>query len=384
MPPTRHSLRTALALALAAVCTGAAAGPAHAHKAHCLEPAPLDATGPRLGLTHVAAVPGATHAAAAPGDPSRLYVVDREGAVRIIRDGLLLERPFLDLRDEIRPTVDDAANERGMQTIAFAPDFKRSGRFFVFYSDAGGDTRLTEFRRGADPDVADPAGRDVLRVEHSFSDVHYGGGLTFGADRALYVGLGDAEQFGWAQSSRRRFYGKVVRSTLRRGSRWTPVAIGLRNPFRAVFDRPTGDLVIGEVGEDTYEEIDVVTRRQRRKGTIPHFGWPAFEGPTRRSDWRVRRHALPAVALAHPDAHAIIAGPVLRSDVLGPALRGRELLGDFCEGTVSSVRLARRTGNVPRAEEIAVPYLSSLATDAAGRVFATSLLGDVYRVDPAG
>ena len=383
MLPTRSALRATLAVVLAGVCAGAAAGPAHAHKAHCMEPSPLDAAGPRIGLTHVASVPGATYAAAAPGDPSRLYVVDREGAVRVIRDGLLLERPFLDLRDQVRPTVSDADNERGMQSMVFAPDFHRSGRFFVFYSDADGDTRLTEFRRSADPDVADPDGRDLLRIEHSFSDVHYGGGMTFGADRALYVALGDAERFGWAQSSRKRFYGKVVRSTLRRGSRWTPVAIGLRNPFRAVFDRPTGNLVIGEVGEDTYEEIDVVTRRQRRKGVVPHFGWPAFEGPTRRSDWGVRRHALPAVALAHPDAHAIVAGPVLRSDVLGPALRGRELFGDFCDGTVSSVRLTKRTGNVPRAEEVAVPYLSSLATDAAGRVFATSLLGDVYRVDPA-
>jgi glucose/arabinose dehydrogenase len=375
--------RPALAAALAVALSGAVAGPVHAHKAHCLEPSPIDATGSRLGLTHIASVPGATFVAAAPGDPSRVYVVDRLGAVRVIRDGVLLERPFLDLRPEIAPTVDDTENERGLQSIVFAPDYVRSGRMYAFYSDGDGDSRLTEFRRSADPDVAKPAGRDVMRVEHSFSGQHYGGGVAFGADGALYVALGDAVRFGWSQSSRKRFYGKVVRSTLRRGSRWTPVAAGLRNPFRMVFDRSTGRLLIGDVGEDTYEEINVVSRRDRRTGTIPNFGWPAFEGAAPRASWPMRRHALPAVALPHPDAHSIVAGPLLRSNALGPALRGRQLLGDFCDGTISSVRLSRRTGNVPRAEEITVPFLSSLAADEAGRVYATSLLGEVYRVDPA-
>ena len=374
----------ALAGALAVAVLGAGAVPAHAHKAHCLTPSPLDATGPRIGVTHVAAVPGAAYVAAAPGDASRLYVVDREGAIRVVRDGLLLDRPFLDLRAEIKPTVDDELNERGMQSLVFAPDYARSGRFYVFFSDADGDTRLTEFRRSANPDVATPKGRTVLKVEHSWSSVHYGGGLAFGADGALYVALGEAERFAWAQSSRKRFYGKVVRSTLTRGSRWTPVAIGLRNPFRMVFDDATGDLVIADVGEDTAEEIDVVSRRDRRSGRVRNFGWPGYEGPRRRSSSPVSRHDRPTVTLRHPDAHAIVAGPLLRGDALGRSLRGRLLIGDFCDGSVSSVRLARRAGNVPRAEEVTVPHLSSITAVPRGGVYATSIIGDLYRVNPVG
>ena len=381
MPRRAFPRRSVLALAGCWALTAAAAGPAQAHKAHCLEPSSLDATGPRLGLAPVATADRPIHVAAAPGDPSRLFVAERTGRIRVIKDGQVLERPFLDLRARVEAAVDDVNNERGLQSIVFAPDYARSGRFYVFFSDLAGDTHVTRYRRSADPDVARPAGRDVLRVEHSDSGVHYGGGMAFGPDRRLYVALGDGERFGHAQSLRRRFYGKVVRSTLRKGSGWRVVAYGLRNPYRIGFRPGAGDLYIGDVGEDTYEEIDLVPRGTRG---VPHFGWPAFEGPARRSrGWRVRRHALPAVALAHPDAHAIVAGPVVASDALGPAMRGRLLLGDFCAGTLSSVRLARRTGLVPRAEEVTIPYVSSMATDASGAVYATSLLGGIYRITPA-
>ena len=376
----RIARRAAVSAVLAVVSVATTAAPAVAHKAHCLEPAPLDASGPRVGLTPVATADRPTAVGAAPGDRSRLFVVERTGRIRVIRDGVLLDEPFLDLRPRVEASVDDAGNERGAQAIAFAPDYARSGRFYVFYSDLGGDTHVTEFRRSANPDVARPKGRDVLRVEHSASDVHYGGGLAFGPDGALYVSLGDAEGFGWAQSLRRRFYGKVVRSTLRRGSRWRVVAYGLRNPYRIGFRPGAGDLYIGDVGEDTYEEVNLVRRGARG---VPHFGWPAFEGPTRRSRWPVRRHARPVVALPHPDNHAIVTGPIVASGALGPALRGRLLLGDFCDGTVRSVVLTRRGGRTPRAEEVTVPYLSSIATDASGAVYASSLLGEIYRFTPA-
>ena len=374
--------RAALLLALIVGVPAAAAAPVQAHKAHCIEPSPLDATGPRIGLTPVATVDRPVHVAGAPGDPSRLYVVERTGRIRVIKDGVLLEEPFLDLRPSVEASVDDANNERGMQSLAFAPDYARSGRFYVFFSDLGGDTHVRAFRRSANPDVAVPKGRDVLRVEHSASDVHYGGGMAFGPDGALYVALGEAERFGWAQSMRKPFYGKVVRSTLKRGSRWRIVAVGLRNPYRIGFRPTSGDLYIGDVGEDTYEEINLVPRTRRR--TIPNFGWPHFEGRRRRSPGPPARPTPPALQLPHPGAHAIVAGPIVTTEILGSALRGRLLLGDFCAGTVSSVVLRRRGMRAPRAEEITVPYVSSIATGSDGAVYASSLLGEIYRLTPAG
>ena len=159
------------------------------------------------------------------------------------------------------------------------------------------------------------------------------------------------------------------------------MAEGLRNPYRLTFDAPTGELVIGDVGADAYEEVNLVNRRAR--SAVTNFGWPIFEGPLRRIERRLRSAVFPALALAHPDAHAVVTGPVVRSRGLG-RLDGRLLLGDYCDGSIRSVPFAalrRRRDPPTRRERIQVPYLSSFGTDARGRVFvASSSDGGVFLI----
>jgi glucose/arabinose dehydrogenase len=194
----------------------------------------------------------------APGDRERLYVVEQDGRIRIVRNGQVSPAPFLDIAGRI-----SAGGERGLLGLAFHPQFGTSRRFFVNYTDPQGDTRIAEFR-ATSPDVADPASeRQLLFVAQPFAN-HNGGGLAFGNDGMLYIGLGDGGSGGDPQGNGQKLstaLGKMLRIDVDRG---TPFAVpsdnpfvstagalpyiwayGLRNPFRFSFDRSTGDLYIG-------------------------------------------------------------------------------------------------------------------------------------------
>jgi glucose/arabinose dehydrogenase len=230
---------------------------------------------------------------APPGDPSRVMVVERGGRIRVVKDGVVLPRPFLDIRRHVR-----SANEQGLLSMAFAPDYSHSGLFYVYFTDRAGDQRVVEFRRrGADRAAAGSA-RLVLRMADDNRD-HNGGQLAFGPDHLLYIGTGDGGGVGDPHGARgnaqnlRSLLGKILRIDPRarrgraysvpaqnpfrgrRGARGEIYAYGLRNPWRFSFDRLTGDLAIGDVGQARWEEIDFA-RRGRARGA--NFGWRAFEG----------------------------------------------------------------------------------------------------------
>ena len=303
------------------------------------------------------------HVTAPPGEADRLFVVERPGRIRVVLRGRRLARPFLDLSGEIAHTVSAEKNERGMATVAFAPDYARSRRFYVFYSDARGDVRVDEFRRSrTDPNRASPSSRrSLLRVKHHFEELHYAGQLAFGPDRLLYVSLGDADLPDHAQRPDRP-YGKVLRIDPRRPARRPTVfARGLRNPHRFSFDRLTGDLLLGDVGGSDYDEIDFV--RSGLRGPL-NFGWPVFEGPLRRTAAPLASHTLPALALPHPFVTAVVGGFVVRTREL-PGYYGRYLYGDFCDGWVASARPGPRFED-NRLEGLTVPYLASFGEDGGG------------------
>lgn len=388
--PGRHLLNVGLAAAVFASpgFSRVPPGPARAaHAAHCEAPPPEDRLGPRVRARQVAFVPQAVHISAPRGERRRLFVAQREGAVRVLVDGQLRQEPFIDLSPEIGPTVDINLNERGLHSIAFAPDYSRSGLFYASYSDGDGDGKVTEFRRSRlDMNRTVPGGRTVLEVEHSFSKQHYGGQIAFGPDGWLYVSLGDAQRPELARSGGLA-YGKILRINPRlqrqpfrfdEGRNVPPGAVyarGLRNPYRFSFDPRREQLVIGDVGEDRYEELDI---RSLRASKPPDFGWPFFEGPVRRQHGAIRHHVRPAVALSHDVAHAVVAGLVVAGR--RHSLHRRFLFGDFCNGSISSTSLRGKNGET-RFEGIRVPYPTSFAQITRGRLYVSSLSGQIWQIE---
>jgi glucose/arabinose dehydrogenase len=333
-----------------------------------------------------------------PGERDDLYVVERTGRVILVRDGEPASRPFLDLGSEV-----SGGTEQGLLSIAFDPAYRRSGRFYVDFTDSSGDTRIEEFRRSrSDPAVADPATRrEILHVEQPFAN-HNGGLLLFGPDRDLYIGLGDGGAAGDPMRNGQNLgtlLGKILRIDPRPsgsapysipesnpfagrpGARAEIYAYGLRNPWRFSFDSRGGALAIGDVGQDTLEEVDLVARGDSAGA---NFGWSAFEGTRRLNDDEDAPGAI-APVLEYPhdgEACAVTGGYVVRDEAMR-SLYGRYLYADFCRGELRSFPAEPgRPARDDRALGLRVPQLSSFATDNAGQVYVASLEGPVYRLEP--
>ena len=317
--------------------------------------------------------------------PSRgddnLYVVEQCGRVqRLPVDGGEPEL-FLDVSEEIV-----CGGEQGLLSIAFPPDDR--DLFYVYYTDTEGTAKVVEYARSADdPAIADPeSARELLSIE-DFAANHNGGLLMFGPDGALYAGTGDGGGAGDPERTAQdpeSLLGKLLRIDTESGE--TEIAaLGLRNPWRYSFDRERGDLWIGDVGQDEIEEIDSVTRKQLAGSKSElNFGWSAFEGTQRfNSDQQAPGALPPTLEYANNGACSVTGGYVVRDPQLR-SLYGRYLYGDFCEGQLRSFT-ARAGGQATDDLElgIEVPQLNSFGEDAAGRVYAVSLEGPVYRLLPA-
>jgi glucose/arabinose dehydrogenase len=338
--------------------------------------------------------------AAPPRERDDLYVVEKTGRIVIVRNGEPLPEPFLDLAAEV-----SSSYEQGLLSMAFAPDYERSGRFYVDYTDAEGDSRIVEFQRSEpDPDVADPeSARELLFVDQPFAN-HNGGQLQFGPDGLLYIGLGDGGGGGDPMrngQSLDTLLGKILRIDPRRAGgepysipRSNPFAgdpdampeiysYGLRNPWRFSFDRETGSLSIGDVGQSAIEEVDLVARGE---GEGANFGWSAFEGTEPFDPGQEAPGHVPPV-LEYPlegGACAVTGGYVVRDPDLR-SLYGRYLYADFCLGELRSfpARPGREASD-DRALGVEIPQLSSFGEDSRGRIYVVSLEGPVYRLEPDG
>lgn len=337
------------------------------------------------------------HVAQPPGERRALFVVEQGGRiVRVAPNGE--EETFLDISAEVI-----AGGEQGLLSVAFAPDFQSSGRFYVDYTDTDGHTRVVEYRATDRGEVDADAGRELLRIEQPFAN-HNGGLVLFGPDGLLYIGTGDG---GSAGDPRRNaldlstLLGKLLRIDPRPsddrpyripddnpfvgrdGARGEIYAYGLRNPWRYSFDRDTAALSIADVGQDSLEEVNLV---DRRTGAGASFGWSAFEGTERFNEDQTAPDAIPPV-LTYPTADgncSVTGGYVVRDERLR-SLYGRYLYGDFCRGELRSfVAEPGRRGADDRRLGPTIESLSSFGTDNAGRIYATSLAGPVYRLEPDG
>ena len=276
---------------------------------------------------------------ASPRGDSRRFVVQRAGTIVIVRGRKKLAQPFLDISDHV-----STDGEEGLLSMAFAPNYKASGIFYVYYTDPQGFIQIDQYRRSADPNRADPnSRRSVIRVPH-FRTNHKGGQLEFGPDGMLYAGFGDGGSGGDPDENAQnlgRILGKLIRIdprpgggydiprsnpfVNRAGARGEIYAYGLRNPYRFSFDRSRGSLVIGDVGQDEVEEIDYVPGpgggRQPRGGY--NFGWDSFEGNDRYEAGSAPGHVRPVITHRHEAGFcSIIGGYVIRDR----SLRGTPLL----------------------------------------------------------
>jgi glucose/arabinose dehydrogenase len=332
----------------------------------------------RVRLVQVASLQQPVAMVVRPGERT-LYVAEQTGRVRAIRDGRLDPDPVLDVSSQIV-----AGGEQGLLGLAFSPD----GRFlYVDFTDRNGDTHVTEFAmRGG---RADPASeRLVLQVDQPFAN-HNGGQLAFGPDRRLYVALGDGNG-----QSLGTLLGKILRIDPRPGSglayripAGNPFAgragarpeiwdYGLRNPWRFSFDPATGDLWIGDVGQDSWEEVDHEPARSGGR----NYGWSLREGTHPFRGARPAGAVDPVIEYGHDHgACTVIGGPVYRGRGV-PGLRGAYLYGDYCAGWVRAVRLEHGRVAEQRDLGLNVPQLSSFGVGPDGELYALSLNGPVFRL----
>ena len=335
------------------------------------------AQGGPLDLELVAAgLDSPVSATAPPGDERRLYVVEQTGRIRIIENGELLDEPYLDLSSRV-----STGNEQGLLSLAFHPNFRSNGLFYVNYTDTSGDTRVLEFRdsgRGEEPVEV----RELLYVPQPYRN-HNGGQLAFGPDGLLYVGMGDGGSSGDPENRSQDLsnrLGKLLRLDVDRPStEWEMAGFGLRNPWRFSFDRVTGDLWIGDVGQQSLEEIDFVAAPEL--GNLHNFGWNVFEGSEVFEDKPLTPGGTlvePLTEYTHELGCSVTGGYVYRGARLRAESWGRYFYGDYCSGRIWS--LANWDGEVARrGHPFRVPNLTSFAEDGLGNLYVLSRNGSVYR-----
>ena len=334
-----------------------------------------------LQLSQVDTFATPVYVTAPPGDPHRLFVVEQGGTIIEVRDGTKIDPPFLDITSDVK-----CCGEQGLLSMAFAPDFATSGRYYVYYT-----ARRTGDSTGSVITVEEfsPGERHVVfTVDHPTNGNHNGGQLQFGPDNLLYAATGDGgsgnDPPNNAQNPASRL-GKMLRVDPLSAGAGTPeiYALGLRNPFRFSFDRQTGDLVIGDVGQNAREEIDL---SPNGTPTGVNYGWRCWEGTLKNTNINPQcdpgNDVKPVLEKNHSgDGYCAIIGGYVVRDTMLTGLTGRYVYGDNCATHVRSVTLA-----APRATDDAdtgldVPRLSSFGEDSCGHVYATSLDGPVYRID---
>jgi glucose/arabinose dehydrogenase len=369
-------------------------------------PAGSQAASPPAVLTTVGNFSSPTDVTAPPGDAHRVFVVQKAGLVRIVKDGTVLPTPFVDLR----PYVVISDTEQGLLSIAFPPDYATSHVFYAYFTGTSGTIHVWELRvASASSDVAlDPAANhlELFAIPHPTNTNHNGGQLMFGPDGDLYIGVGDGGGAGDVPNNAQNLgkdLGKILRvkTTPGVGSGWVSAsgqpfsgalpeiwAYGLRNPWRFSFDPATGTLVIGDVGQDSWEEVDALPA-----GTAPglNLGWHYCEGTHPYTGGVTAAQCLttytpPVFEYPHTLGRCSITGGVVVRDPAVTALDGRYIYGDFCGGDIHSftVPAPGQGAGDDAATGLHVDGLDSFGVDGLGHVYAVSLNGPVYRLDSPG
>jgi len=343
----------------------------------------------------------------APNDgTNRLFIVEKTGVIRVVSGGTLLTTPFLTMRKSV-----STGSEQGLLGLAFHPAYKTNRKFYVDYTDVNGNTVIREYKASATNKnvVQSGSGRTILAIKQPFSN-HNGGNIAFGQDGYLYIGMGDGGSGGDPGNRAQNvntLLGKMLRIDINGTSGSRPYRIpstnpyvgktgldqiwqiGLRNPWRFSFDKVTGNLWIGDVGQDRYEEVDRAVKTSTGAGRGYNWGWHAMEGfhcysPS--SGCRTSGKRLPLLEYSHSTNSrcAITGGYVYRGTKI-PMLRGWYVFGDYCSGEVLAVSSTATSKPAPVTlfGTGSGRMVSSFGQDAAGELYVVDLGGTVYRIDPA-
>ena len=321
------------------------------------------------------------------GDGSgRLFILEQMGRILIYDHGRVSPTPFLNIIDE----VGSSGNEQGLLGLAFHPRYAENGQFFVNYTDRNGNTVIARFHVSDDPNVADPASETpLLHVDQPFPN-HNGGMLAFGPDGYLYAGLGDGgsggDPLGNGQNTK-VLLGKILRLDVDSGNPYAiPAdnpfgsevwAYGLRNPWRFSFDRATGDLWIGDVGQNAWEEIDFLPAGSPGGA---NFGWNLIEGSHPYSGDAQPGLILPVAEYSHAEGGCSVTGGTVYRGAALPEWQGIYLYGDYCSGKVWG--LIRSTGGWQSRVQFDTGFsISSFGVDEAGEVYIANLQGSIHRLE---
>lgn len=387
----------AIAVALAALaCQTPSAAPTRPPARPADVAARFDPAAAQLQLDPVATgLQEPTHVTSAFDGTGRLFVLEKAGRIRIIRNGSVVGRPFLD----IRSLVGSRGSEQGLLGLAFHPRYRETGSFYVNYTDRRGDTVIARYTVSTDPDAADDTSAALLfRIPQPAAN-HNGGNLVFGPDGYLYVGMGDGggggDTFGNGQNLT-ALLGKMLRVDVDARSPYgippdNPFverpevrpeiwAYGLRNPWRYSFDRATGDLYIADVGQNAYEEIHL-----QPAGSTggQNYGWPIMEGmhcfPARAACDGTGLE-MPVAEYSHDLGCSITGGFVYRGPRY-PAAHGAYLYADFCSGRIWALGYTP-DGSWRQTELLRTDLgISSFGEDEEGELYLTSLgPGGVYHL----
>jgi glucose/arabinose dehydrogenase len=308
------------------------------------------------------------HVSAPRNQPGRIYVVEQTGRIRIVQNGRLTGT-LVDLRSQVV-----CCGEQGLLSVAFHPRYAKNGKYYVNYTDRRGDTRVVEYR-------GKRRLRQILFVDQPYSN-HNGGQTAFGPDGRLYVGMGDGGAGGDPENRAQNLgsrLGKLLAINVdRRAPRPQIVGYGLRNPWRFSFDRRTGDLYIGDVGQNSWEEVDFT---RRRSSGVENYGWDVYEGRSRFENKQPSgsgRLVFPVFVYSLEGEHCAVTGGFVYRGRAVRSAAGRYFFGDNCSGAVWSFPAGRARS--VRREPFSLGGLSSFGEDANGELYAVTLNGRVYQL----
>jgi len=318
-------------------------------------------------------------ATSAPGAPDTLYVVERRGTIRIVKNGQITGT-FLDIRN--LTTTD---GERGLLSMAFSPHYATNHLFYVSYTNLQGNSRIAVYQASGGRGV--PSSAKILFGVYQPYPNHNGGQLQFDKRGYLYVAFGDGGSAGDPQQHAQDMQSKLGKlwrsSTTTPNTQWKIVGLGFRNPWRFSFDSETNNLWIGDVGQKTWEEVDF--RAASKLDALANYGWSRYEGNSvynaSHTYTNVGEKTWPVLAYGHVNGNCSITGGYVYRGSAVPTAQGRYFYGDYCTGAISSFSTGVQGRTSPPTPSGNVPSVSGFGTNGHGELFALSLKGKLYKLE---